>query len=61
MKNVIENEVTAGEAQNIVVKAYAIQAGEIVESGNTDLAETIEETNMGKIYDIYLKQNEIER
>lgn len=61
LKNVIENEVTAGEAQNIVVKAYAIQAGEIVESGNTDLAETIDETNMGKIYDIYLKQNEIER
>lgn len=61
LKNVIENEVTAGEAQNIVVKAYAIQAAEIAESGNTDLAETINETNMNKIYDIYLKQNEIDR
>lgn len=61
LKNIIENEVTAGEAQNIVVKAYAIQAAEILESGNTDLAETVDETNMGKIYDIYLRQNDLAR
>lgn len=61
LKNVIEQELDPSVAQNIVVKAYAIQAAEIIESGNTDLAETIDETNMGKIYDIYLKQNEIDR
>lgn len=61
LKNIIENEVTAGEAQNIVVKAYAIQAAEILENGNTDLAETVDEINMGKIYDIYLKQNDLAR
>ncbi len=61
LKNVIEQELDPEAAQNIVVKAYAIQAAEILESGNTDLTETIDETNMGKIYDIYLKQNEIAR
>ncbi len=61
LKNVIEQELDPSVAQNILVKAYAIQAAEIIESGNTDLAETIDETNMGKIYDIYLKQNEIDR
>ncbi len=59
LKNVIEHEIEPESAQNIVVKAYAIQSAEIVESGNTDLTDTLDETSLGKIYDIYLKQNEL--
>ena len=56
LKNVIENEVTAGEAQNVVVNTYAIQASEVLE-GNTDLTDALTEENLGKIYDIYFNQN----
>ena len=56
LKNVIEGEVTAGEAQNVVVNTYAIQASEVLE-GNTDLTDTLTEENLGKIYDIYFNQN----
>lgn len=56
LKNVIEGEVTAGEAQNVVVNAYAIQASEVLE-GNTDLTDVLIEENLGKIYDIYFNQN----
>lgn len=55
LKNVIENEVTPGQAQDIKVKAYAIQASEVLD-GNADLTDTLDETTLGKIYDIYLKQ-----
>ena len=57
LKNIIENEVTAGEAQNIKVTAYAIQASEVLED-DTDLTDTLNEETLGKIYDIYLKQNQ---
>ena len=56
LKNVIENEVTAGEAQNVVVNAYAIQASEVLEE-NTDLTDALTEENLSKIYDIYFNQN----
>ncbi len=57
LKNVIENEVTAGEAQNIKVTTYAIQASEVLED-DTDLTADLTEETLGKIYDIYLKQND---
>ena len=57
LKNIIENEVTAGEAQNIKVTTYAIQASEVLED-DTDLTDTLNEETLGKIYDIYLKQNQ---
>ena len=56
LKNVIEGEVTAGEAQNVVVNTYAIQASEVLD-GNTDLTDAMTEENLGKIYDIYFNQN----
>ena len=56
LKNVIEGEVTVGEAQNVVVNTYAIQASEVLE-GNTDLTDALTEENLGKIYDIYFNQN----
>lgn len=56
LKNVIEGEVATGEAQNVVVNTYAIQASEVLE-GNTDLTDVMIEENLGKIYDIYFNQN----
>lgn len=55
LKNIVENEVTVGEAQDIKVKAYAIQASSVLE-GDTDLTGELTEANLGKIFDIYLKQ-----
>jgi len=55
LKNVIENEVTPGAAQEIKVKTYAIQAAEILEN-DTDLTDGLTEESLGKIYDVYLKQ-----
>lgn len=57
LKNIIEQEVTPGAAQNIVVNTYAIQASEVLE-GETDLTDTLTEETLGKIYDIYFKQND---
>ena len=56
LKNVIEGEVAADEAQNVVVNTYAIQASEVLEE-NTDLTDALTEENLGKIYDIYFNQN----
>lgn len=55
LKNIVENEVTPGVAQDIKVKTYAIQASEVLE-GDTDLTDALTEANLNKIYDIYLKQ-----
>lgn len=55
LKNIMENEVASGEDQRIHVRAYAIQAAEILEN-NIDLTEGLEEANLNKIYDIFLKQ-----
>lgn len=53
LKNIIENEVTPGEAQNIVVKTYAIQADNIV---GVDLTK-LDAVSLGSVYDIYFNQN----
>lgn len=55
LKNIIENEVTPGAAQDIKVKTYAIQASEVLE-GDADLTDGLTEANLNKIYDIYLNQ-----
>lgn len=57
LKNVIEGEVTAGAAQDIKVKTYAIQASDVLE-GDADLTDGLTEDTLNKIYDIYLKQAE---
>lgn len=57
LKNVIENEVTAGADQKIVVNAYAIQAAEVLDTDGSDLTDTLDATTLGKIYDTYFKQN----
>lgn len=59
LKNIIEGEVTAGEAVKVNVKAYAIQAAEIMEA-DADLTDTLDEANLTKIYDIYINQNSSE-
>ena len=56
LKNVIEKEIDAS-TQNIVINAYAIQASEVLEGESTDLTDTLDAATLGKIYDIYFKQN----
>lgn len=56
LKNVIEKEVDAS-TQNVVVNAYAIQATEVLEGESTDLTDTLSAETLGKIYDVYFKQN----
>lgn len=56
LKNVIEKEVDAS-TQKIVVNAYAIQAAEVLEGESTDLTDTLNAETLGKIYDVYFKQN----
>ena len=58
VKNIIEGEIAEGEAQNIVVDYYAIQPTEILENSN-DLTDKLDETNLSKIYDVYMNQNQI--
>lgn len=57
LKNVIEGEIAAGEAKNIVANAYAIQAAEVLDGESTDLTDALTAETLGKIYDIYFKQN----
>ena len=56
LKNVIEGEVDT-TTQSIVVNAYAIQAAEVLDTDEADLTDTLDATTLGKIYDIYFKQN----
>ena len=55
LKNVIENEIDEA-VEKIVVKSYAIQASNILEN-SVDLGTNLNETNLGKIYDIFVRQN----
>ena len=55
LKNVIENEIDEA-VEKIVVKSYAIQATNILEN-SVDLGTNLNETNLGKIYDIFVRQN----
>ncbi|MDO5406052.1 MAG: TasA family protein [Eubacteriales bacterium] len=57
LKNVIENELTAGATQNVEVRAYAIQAGEILGTDGTNLTDSLTEASLNAIYDIYFRQN----
>jgi len=56
LKNILENQVTPGTAQDVKVKTYAIQASEILE-GDADLSDSLTAESLNKIYDIYLKQS----
>ena len=55
LKNVLENEVDKA-AEKVTVRSYAIQASQILED-STDIAATLNEANLGKIYDIFVRQN----
>ena len=55
LKNVIENEIDEA-VEKIVVKSYAIQASNILEN-SVDLGTNLNEANLGKIYDIFVRQN----
>lgn len=55
MKNIIENE-TDGAAEQIVLRTYAIQGSQILEN-SADLAASLSEENLGKIYDVFVRQN----
>ena len=55
LKNVIENEIDES-VEKIVVRSYAIQATKILEN-SVDLAANLNEANLGKIYDIFIRQN----
>lgn len=54
LKNIVEGTVE-GEV-NIDVTAYAIQADDIYES-DADLTDTLDATNLKKIYDVYVNQS----
>lgn len=56
VKNIIEGEIAENEAQNIIVDYYAIQPTEILEN-SIDLTDKLDETNLSKIYDVYMRQN----
>lgn len=55
LKNVVENEIDEA-VEKIVVKSYAIQATNILEN-SVDLGTNLNEVNLGKIYDIFVRQN----
>lgn len=57
LKNVIESEIDSS-TQNIVVNTYAIQASEVLGSDSADYTDTLDQTNLEKIYDIYFNQNQ---
>lgn len=54
LKNVLENEITTGEAKNIKIDTYAIQADNIVGIDTT----TLDAKTLTNIYTTYMKQNE---
>ena len=54
LKNVIENEITTGEAKNIKIDTYAIQADNIVGVDTSAL----DATKLTSIYTTYMKQND---
>jgi predicted ribosomally synthesized peptide with SipW-like signal peptide len=55
LKNVLPGEID-GTTEPVVVRTYAIQAAKILENG-TDITETLNATNLGKIYDVFVGQN----
>ena len=53
----LEGELAEGAARNLVVDFYAIQADEVLEN-SVDLSDTLDKTNLTKIYEIFVKQND---
>lgn len=61
--NVLEDQVAVDVAEDIVVKAYGIQASDIYEADqDIDLAAgaTVSDENLGKIFDIFVNQRKAE-
>jgi predicted ribosomally synthesized peptide with SipW-like signal peptide len=56
LKNIIEGEIDEEATQKVVVRTYAIQSTEILES-SADLTDSLDAATLGKIYDIYIRQN----
>lgn len=55
LKNMLENEIDEA-TESVIVRSYAIQASELLEN-SADLGDNLTEANLGKIYDIYIRQN----
>lgn len=58
LQNIVEGQIASGVAQNIDVKAYAIQANEIA---NVTLGDAFTDTDkdaLTTVYNVYMKQNE---
>ena len=55
LKNTLENEIDK-DTEKVRVRYFAIQGSQIYESG-TDLTTTLDATNLGKIYDVFVRQN----
>lgn len=55
LRNMLEHDLGEGQVENIKLEAYAIQSQDILE-GDTDLADTLNAINLGKIYDRYVAQ-----
>ena len=58
LKNVQENQIDKA-TENIVVRFFAIQSGKIMED-NVDLSADLTTANLGKIFDIFVKQNSVD-
>lgn len=56
IKNFIENEIPGGKIEQIKINVYGIQASDVLEE-NVDLSDNLTNTNLAKIYDIYVNQN----
>lgn len=55
LKNILENEIDEA-TEKVVVRSYAIQASEILED-SADLTDSLTAENLGKIYDVFVRQN----
>ncbi len=55
LKNVIENEISADEIQNVRVEAFAIQADNVLAEGQS--ADELGKSDLTAIYDVFVKQN----
>ena len=56
LKNVKENEIDK-RTENVVVRTYAIQAENLLDSTGTDISTTLNAANLATIYDMFVKQN----
>lgn len=56
LKNVVEGSLESDVANDILVEGYALQATSLYE-GTTDLTASLTDTNLSKIYDIFMNQN----